>query len=337
MFSHPMTNKEALAEMDKLVYGHTRAKKILINAINRSRIRWHQEFNLGMDFGLISNKNVLLMGASGTGKTFLIESLQKVCDFPLLTYNCTELVPPSHKGVNIQKIINDVKTSCSDWATKSGGRFNSSEVMRQQVVFLDEVDKLAMVTDSTGNWNKSLQSALLQLLENKTELQGVTFVLAGAFTSISRETVQSKQLGFVSVKHAITEKDYDKEIIKAGLIPELVGRIGAVVHLDILKKADYISLLDNYVLPRVYDELNSMGIYNFFLEAEERDSLIVLAMKSEQGVRFLYKEVQKLVESYEFDFEDYSERFFSELQTCVDDIDYLPSIISDDGEEYETE
>src|SRR5260221_543501 len=91
MFTTGITNQELLEKFDKLVYGHTTAKKALINAVNRSRLRWHQEFNLGMqEDELVTPKNVLLIGESGSGKTFLIECLQKLCEFPIVRFDATQ-------------------------------------------------------------------------------------------------------------------------------------------------------------------------------------------------------------------------------------------------------
>lgn len=308
MYGSIYSNHELLAELDKRVYGHTEAKRVLINAINRGKIRWHQEFSLGLkEEDLVGNKNVLLIGQSGNGKTFLIENICELCDVPFIRFDATQIKPSgSGDGLTIKQIIKEIQQHSAWLANLSHGQFTATEIMKQTVVFIDEICKLALSSDSSGNWNKNVQANLLQLIDGKTEIQGVTFLFAGAFADMLKQHkfVESKHIGFSKKpEEEKIETQWDDEIVKAGIIPELAGRIHSVVKFDTLSKDDYLNLLDDYVLPKIYKQLQYYDCYEFFLTKDEKDSIISKALKSDQGVRMLTKEAQKIAEQYEFDFE----------------------------------
>ena len=217
MYATDHTNHEILALLDNEVYGHTRAKKVLINALNRSKIRWHQIHSFGVDPSkAIELKNVFLLGASGSGKTFLIETLTNICDVPFLKFDATQISPAGGKGnLCVDEIIKEIQVHCSHAAQQSKGLYTAAEVMNSVVVMIDEADKLARSFDSSGNWNKQVQSNLLQLIDGKTAISGVTFIFAGAFA----ETLQNEQkkdasaaIGFSRKKEVEKEKDWDEII-----------------------------------------------------------------------------------------------------------------------------
>lgn len=316
MYGTSYSNPELLEMLNKRVYGHTEAKRVLINAINRGKIRWHQEFSLGLPREeLIDNKNVMLIAQSGNGKTFLIENICELCDVPFLRFDATQIKPSGASGLTVKKIIKQIQQHCAWLSQLSGGHYTAIEVMKQTVVFIDEICKLALSADSSGNWNKNVQANLLQLIDGKTEIQGVTWLFAGAFADMLKEhkAVDDKYMGF-GKKQEQEKQDvhWDDEIVKAGIIPELAGRVHSVVKLDTLSEIDYTNILNNFVLPKMYKQLEYYDCYDFFLSAPEKQRIVRKAMKSEQGVRMLTKEVQKIAEDYEFDFEQRRENLLLE-------------------------
>ena len=99
-------NQQLLEQLDEYVFGHDEAKKTLITMITRSRMRAYQKYIKEMDEDmLLKPMKVLLVGASGTGKTHLLESLRKVVHFPLVRLDATQLNPAgSSGGVKVEDV-----------------------------------------------------------------------------------------------------------------------------------------------------------------------------------------------------------------------------------------
>lgn len=303
------SNTEILAELDTMVYGHTLAKKVLINALSRSRLRYHQKWGyLEEDPNeLIDLHNVMLIGNSGTGKTYLVECLTKICDVPLIKIDATMLAPVSAHGMTIEdvekKIHNKIRQELND-SRKFG--FSDEGIADLLVVFIDEFDKLG--SRISNGWNQNTQASLLTLLENKGNFTGITFILAGAFQEMVKEdTGKVKQeMGF-GVRESRTEnkeKDWEQEIIKNGILPEIVGRINSIVKLDNLSKEHYMNILETIVIPKKTKQLKRFNVHDFELTLEQKETLVKKAFESGLGVRHLKKELDKLVLDKEFLYED---------------------------------
>jgi len=310
---HAKNNKATFAELSKLVIGHNHAKKVLINLVNRSKLRYYQKWGLLEADEIVSLSNCLLIGDSGTGKTHLVESLAKVMMFPLLKIDATELNPTGASGGIkkkdlITKVITLVKELLADEDDKEKANpgykspyLSFDGTLDQVVVFVDEVDKLGQRIGS--DWNEHVQANFLTLFENKGELSGVTFIFAGAFTGLDKHSKEKpKQIGFTHHRHddVMEAGDLSQKIIKFGMIPELVGRMHNIVLLDELKEQEYKTILLRTILPRVRKSLRAFGIEHFKLSEVQIKKLIVDAMKSGLGVRALETGVNKLLVDVEF-------------------------------------
>lgn len=302
------SNQTILHELDKLVYGHREAKITLINLINRSKLRYYQKFVEGRpDSELINNMNCLLIGDSGTGKTHLVQSLAKVCQFPLVCLDANQLAPTSANGTSASDIIRLIKRNAMEELNNTKNYHSQDGAIEQTVVFIDEIDKLAKAFDSSGKWNKHVQANFLTLFENNNELEGVSFVFAGAFSDLEYrpEDSNKKSIGFHTgdINNAPTEIDLEQEIVKYGLLPELIGRIHNIIVLDKLEYADYENILTKRIIPIIQKELYEFNVTNFKLSSKEKDNIINKALKSKMGVRVLRKEVLQLSKELEFDYE----------------------------------
>lgn len=304
------SNETILKELDKVVYGHKAAKMALITLVNRSKMRyhqiWHAETPVAHD-DLVKNVNCLLIGNSGTGKTHLVQSLAKICDFPLVCIDANQLAPTNASdGFSVDRLIKTLKKEASRLVEeKPEIYFSKDGALDQMVVFIDEVDKLAKAFDSSGSWNQHVQAGFLSLFENTTELANLSFVFAGAFDkmTLSKES-DKRSIGFKTEIHEVdNEFDLEQEVIKYGLLPELVGRIHNIVPLDKLEKDDYKKILRTLILPNMRKELKHFNCPNFTLSVKEEEGIINKAVKSKMGVRVLRKEVLKLAQEIEFDYE----------------------------------
>ncbi len=303
-------NIELLQDLEEYVAGHIEAKKALINLVNRSKRRHLQKFGLQQmdnDY-LLSPSKVLLIGASGTGKTHLIESLQKIVTFPLVKVDATKFNPTGASGGIKEKDLQGmIDTEARHWVANSkyaGAEFSSIEgTIDQTVVFVDEIDKLGRSFDSSGNWNSHTQSNFLTLFDNKEEYSGVSFIFAGAFSDITGYQEEDKpSFGFTAHKEAEVKKkkNMDSLLIQAGLIPELVGRLTNIVELDKFTEEDYFQILKIRLHPKKELDLAAMGIFDIVLDEKRGREMASHAFKSGQGVRALQRELEKEYIDIEF-------------------------------------
>jgi ATP-dependent Clp protease ATP-binding subunit ClpX len=307
MFGH-QKNSELLEIVNQKVYGHLEAKKALINAFNRALIRQHQEFNLRHTQDLLPLRNTLLIGDSGTGKTFLVETLAKICDFHLIVVDATQIVPSGGSGkINVEGIVKKITDTAKHESELLNNLYCPEECMRRIVVFIDEIDKLGYSFEGSGNWNKHVQSNLLQLVEEKAGVKGVTFVFAGAFDGMLKEKTEKKHLGFTHnhKEEKNEEVDWATQVINAGLIPELVGRISSIVKLDDLSPRDYFKIAKSYIIPLHNETLRFYSYYDFKINKKKLDEIIAKTIKSRQGVRYLKREIEKISSDIEFNFENH--------------------------------
>lgn len=297
-----MNNNELLSKLSKKVYGHDKAKKTLITLVRRAKLRYYQKWGQNNN-NPISTMNCLLVGDSGTGKTHLIESLAEIMDFPFLRVDATSLTPTgSGSGINSAKLRSMIEDTAKAYVHGSPAYLNRTidGSIDQMVVFVDEIDKLANSFDSSGNWNAHVQSNFLTLIDDKHRLKGVSWVFAGAFSGIEREQ-KDTQLGFTAADTETKTIDInDAEIIKEGLIPELVGRIGSITALDTFTEQDYINILENGLLQEKYDELESCGVVSAVMNYEDVKELAKTAKDSGQGVRSLKRELDNYYMEAEF-------------------------------------
>jgi ATP-dependent Clp protease ATP-binding subunit ClpX len=294
-----MDNFEVLQELDKRVYGHQDAKKALITSIRRSKDRYYHKWALLRNKEtLVAKMNVLLLGQSGTGKTHLVESLADIMDFPVIRLDATNLTPSGNSdGVNHKAIVKLITENARKEMDRRPHRYHSLEgTIDQTVIFVDEIDKLGVAFDSSGNWNKQIQASLLTLVENKAEFSGVTWIFAGAFAKLYVEEVKTKQIGFFEHTEMAKKKE-KKDITKAGIIPELAGRISCIKELDVFTKEDYRHILNTLLIP----EINAtLGHIDVDLTGDLLDGIVLEAIENKQGIRSMRRSLNEVYAEAEF-------------------------------------
>lgn len=306
------SNKEILAELDKLVIGHTQAKKMLISLVNRSKMAYYHKYLDETYNDTIEPMNLLLVGASGTGKTHLVQSLKKIVDFPLVIIDAGQLEPTGgskaydSKEIMRQIVENAKRLVIGDMNSKNPKYHSVSGTLDQTIVFIDECDKLAKAFESSGNWNRQIQYSLLTLLENQEELKHVSFVLAGAFTDLRQDRTPKRSIGFQSEE--ISEEVQpitDADIIKYGLVTELVGRITSIVELEVLDEEKLTTILETILIPQSLRNLAFLGINGEdALTSDVKESIVRTAIESGQGVRSMKRSLNLILNDLEFHYED---------------------------------
>lgn len=238
-----------------------------------------------------------------THNTHLLESLQKIVHFPLVRIDATELAPSgAGGGVKPQdlrkRIVDTAQLACELFPMSY---FSLEGAVDKTVVFVDEIDKLGTPFESSGNWNKHVQSSFLTLFDNKVEFAGLSFIFAGAFTEITKNKKTKRSIGFNSSDSQETDALLDDEIVKNGLIPEIVGRLTGIVELDKFDKTTYLYILKEKILPKKRIDLAAYGVFDLDISEEMLEDIADRAAKSNQGVRYLHRALDRHFLSIEFD------------------------------------
>lgn len=269
------------------VYGHERAKKVLKSVINRSRERYYRKIVQGYDI-YPDRLNCLLVGQSGTGKTHLVRQLASEYNINLVTIDATQLAPTSAANGTTSDDLRRIIDQAVDMRLKQPENFSREGVLAQTVIFVDEFDKLGNCFDSSGNWNTHVQSNFLTLVDDKGKFADVTWIFAGAFTKLYVPI--SRSIGFFAESVTSETELCDADIVRAGIIPEMVGRISLIVQLDTFTLRDY---------ERITEQL----LYDKYVTIKSADvaGIAQRAMTSGQGVRSVMRQLEMALIDQESD------------------------------------
>lgn len=261
-------------------YGHEKAKRVLEVLIKRSKERHYRKCVLA-EHTYPEPLKCLLVGQSGTGKTLMVQELVKRHNFPLITLDATQFTPSGNSdGLNPKQFKLMLDKRIDEWL-KTPYYQTKEGVLNHLVIFVDEFDKLGNSFESSGKWNQHVQANFLTLIENKEELSGVSWIFAGAFSQLWGKTA-SNSIGFFTETKLDSKDISDEDILKCGIIPEILGRISLVVELDRFTEKDYKHILTNELLPK------------YSIENIDLDETVKTAMASGLGVRSLIRQLEML-------------------------------------------
>lgn len=254
--------------------------------------------------------NIMLMGNTGCGKTFLIQSACTLLGLPLIIINCKQI---SQEGWAGSSFIDLLSQELKNIPTQD---------IYKSVIFLDEFDKLCMPNESSsGNLSSHLQYSLLKYIEGckiqykntKREFEYVDttpfcFIFAGNFESVRKER-EKLSIGFQNnLDMNIT---ICQELFKFGVVPEIAGRISKIVELQDLTYDQLYDILMNFEgMYNKWQLLLSTYNVDFFLDKDQRYAIINKAIKLKLGARGILSGVQEELDKVLIKHEEIFDKLF---------------------------
>lgn len=325
-----VTPSQIKAHLDRYVIGQDDAKKTLAVAVYNHYKRLRQSKTSDVE---IQKSNILMIGSTGSGKTYLAQSLAKFLGVPFTIADATTLTEAGYVGEDVENILLTLLQN-ADFDNK---------LAEQGIIYIDEIDKLSRKSDNMSTTRdvggEGVQQALLKIIEGsivRVPLSGgrkhpqaecvnidtsnILFICGGAFSGlekiIGRRNNKGKSIGFSADVKVIGDNDnkdlsdvQQKDLVKYGLMPELIGRLPIITTLNSLSEDDLVRILTEpkNALTKQYQELLSMDGVKLEFEEDALEKIAELAIKKEIGARGLRSIIEKAMQSVMYTIPDITE------------------------------
>ncbi len=295
-------------KLDEYVVGQDHAKKVLSVAVYN---HYKRVATNTMEEIEIEKSNILMIGPTGCGKTYLVKTLARLLDVPLAIADATSLTEAGYIGDDIESVISKLLAAAD----------NDVDKAEHGIVFVDEIDKIARKKETTSRdvSGESVQQGMLKLLEGAevevpvgansknamvplatVNTRNILFICGGAFPDleeiIKQRMRKSTSIGFdaelkdrFDKEQDILEKVEVEDLRQFGLIPEFIGRLPVVCTLRGLNREDMIRILSepkNAILKQ-YQKLLELDEVKLDFDQSALEAIAEKAMKKDTGARAL--------------------------------------------------
>ena len=319
--------RELVEFLDQYVVGQSRAKRALAVAVYNHYKRINGSGNPDVE---IEKSNILMIGPTGSGKTYIARSLAKVLGVPFAIADATTLTEAGYVGEDVENVLLKLIKAANDDIKKA----------ERGIVYIDEIDKIArsgenrsITKDVSG---EGVQHALLKILEGtvasvppqggrkhpqqemlKIDTRNILFICGGAFAGIEKIVERENNKNTIGFGQAFDKKEEKtiseqlrgltpQDLMKFGLTPEFVGRLPIFVALDELDEEAMVRILTEprNSLVKQYQKLLELDGVELEFEDEALREIAQIAMRKNTGARGLRAIMENIMQDIMFSIPD---------------------------------